>query len=54
VKVEILVRDWDINRAMEVIADAVRTGGIGDGKIFVLDASSAMRIRTGEVGVYAL
>ena len=54
VKVEILVRDWDINRTMEVIADAVRTGGIGDGKIFVLDASSAMRIRTGEVGVYAL
>jgi APA family basic amino acid/polyamine antiporter len=54
VKVEILVRDWDINRTMDVIADAVRTGGIGDGKIFVLEASSAMRIRTGEVGVYAL
>lgn len=54
VKIELLVRDWDVDRAMEVITDATRTGGIGDGKIIVLEASSALRIRTGERGVYAL
>ncbi len=53
-KVEILVRDWDVDRTMEVITEATRTGGIGDGKIIVLEASSALRIRTGERGVYAL
>lgn len=53
-KVEILVRDWDVARTMEVITEATRTGGIGDGKIIVLEASSALRIRTGERGVYAL
>lgn len=53
-KVEILVKDWDVNRAMDVIAGALRTGNIGDGKIIVYDASTAMRIRTGEKGVYAL
>jgi len=54
VKVEVLVRDWDINHAMKVIGDAVRTGGIGDGKLLVLEAASAMRIRTNERGVVAL
>jgi amino acid transporter len=54
VKIEVLVRDWDVNKTMQVITSAVRTGNIGDGKIIVYDASSAMRIRTGEKGVYAL
>ena len=54
VKIEVLVRDWDVNKTMQVITGAVRTGNIGDGKIIVFDASSAMRIRTGEKGVYAL
>ena len=54
VKIEVLVRDWDVNKTMQVITSAVRTGNIGDGKIIVFDASSAMRIRTGEKGVYAL
>jgi len=53
-KLEIIVRDWDVDRAMTVIAEAARTGNIGDGKIIVLEASSAMRIRTGEKGVYAM
>jgi len=53
-KLEILVRDWDVNRAMDVIADTLRTGNIGDGKIVVYEAASAMRVRTGERGVYAL
>lgn len=53
-KLEILVRDWDVEKTMEVIGNALRTGAIGDGKIFVFDATSAMRVRTGEKGVYAL
>jgi len=53
-KLEILVRDWDMERAMDVIADTLRTGNIGDGKIVVYEAASAMRVRTGERGVYAL
>jgi nitrogen regulatory protein P-II 1 len=54
IKLEILVRDWDVDRAMDVIADTLRTGNIGDGKIVVYEAASAMRVRTGERGVYAL
>ena len=53
-KLEILVRDWDVDRAMDIIADTLRTGNIGDGKIVVYEAASAMRVRTGEKGVYAL
>ena len=53
-KLEVLVRDWDMERAMDVIADTLRTGNIGDGKIVVYEATSAMRVRTGERGVYAL
>ena len=53
-KLEVLVRDWDTERAMDVIADTLRTGNIGDGKIVVYEAASAMRVRTGETGVYAL
>jgi len=54
VKLEVIVRDWDVDRTMSVISEAARTGNIGDGKIFVLEASAAMRIRTGEKGVYAV
>ncbi len=54
VKLEILVRDWDVNRTMQVISDSLRTGNIGDGKIIVFEAASTMRIRTGEKGVFAL
>jgi len=53
-KLEILVRDWDVHRTMDTIANSLRTGEIGDGKIVVFEAVSAMRIRTAEKGVYAL
>jgi len=36
------------------VSNAARTGRVGDGKIFVLDVRSAMRVRTGERGVIAL
>jgi APA family basic amino acid/polyamine antiporter len=53
-KLEILVRDWDVEHTMDTIADTLRTGNIGDGKIVVFDASSTMRVRTGEKGIRAV
>jgi nitrogen regulatory protein PII len=54
VRVDIVVREYDVPRLMDIIREAACTGNIGDGKIFVTDASSAMRIRTGEKGIDAL
>lgn len=48
VKIEIGVRDEVLQRAVEAIQNAARTGSIGDGKIFVYDLEKAVRIRTGE------
>ena len=53
-KLELAVDDALLDRAIEAIRLAAHTGRIGDGKIFVLDLQSAMRIRTGETGVEAL
>ena len=47
-KLEILVRDDDVERVITTIADAANTGKIGDGKIFVREISDVVRIRTGE------
>jgi nitrogen regulatory protein P-II 1 len=49
-----VVREWDVQAVMDIIGEAARTGAVGDGKIFVTDASEAMRIRTGERGIEAL
>ena len=54
VRVDLMVNDWDVPSVMEIIRDVLFTGNVGDGKIFVYDAIDAMRIRTGEKGVYAL
>ena len=54
VKVEVVVADSLVEKAMDAIVKAAHTGKIGDGKIFILDLMSAMRIRTGEVGSDAL
>ncbi len=54
VKVEVVVDDNQTDSVVEVIAKAANTGRIGDGKIFVVDVQSAMRIRTGETGAEAL
>ena len=43
-----------VERAVEAILKAARTGRIGDGKIFVLDVEEAVRIRTGETGADAI
>jgi nitrogen regulatory protein P-II 2 len=54
VKLEIAVDDDLVDRIVETIGDAARTGKIGDGKVFVLDLEGAMRVRTGEMGAEAL
>lgn len=48
VKLEVVVDDNLVERTVEAIATAARTGRIGDGKIFVTPVESAVRIRTGE------
>ena len=53
-KLEIAVESEKLEEVIEALSRSARTGTIGDGKIFVLDLESAMRIRTGEVGVQAL
>ena len=48
VKVEVVVKDTDVDRCVEAIIKAARTGKIGDGKIFVTNVEQVLRIRTGE------
>ncbi len=54
VKIEIVLEDNLVERAVETIDQAARTGRIGDGKIFVTNVEDAIRIRTGENGADAL
>jgi len=54
VKVEVVLDDDLVPKAVEAIERAARSGKIGDGKIFVLPVDEAVRIRTGERGVNAL
>ena len=49
VKVEVVVKDADLDRSIEAIVKAAKTGKIGDGKIFVTGIEQVVRIRTGEV-----
>ncbi|HHO67528.1 MAG TPA: P-II family nitrogen regulator [Gammaproteobacteria bacterium] len=48
VKLEIVVKEEDVERCMETITRAAQTGKIGDGKIFVSAVEKVVRIRTGE------
>jgi nitrogen regulatory protein P-II 1 len=50
VKVEVVVGDALVDKAMDAIVKAARPGKIGDGKIFVCDVGQVVRIRTGETG----
>ncbi|MFZ0791186.1 MAG: P-II family nitrogen regulator [Chromatiaceae bacterium] len=54
IKVEIAVDDGLVDKVIEAISGAARTGKIGDGKIFVFDLQQVIRIRTGETGSDAL
>jgi nitrogen regulatory protein P-II 1 len=50
VKVEVILADNMVDKAIDAIIKAARTGKIGDGKIFVTDVGQVVRIRTGETG----
>ncbi len=54
VKVEVVIADALVERALEAIVKAARTGKIGDGKIFVTTVEQVIRIRTGESGEAAV
>lgn len=54
IKIEVVVPSDQLDRVIEVITEAARTGQIGDGKIFVWSLDRTLRIRTGETDEYAL
>ena len=54
VRIEIVLDDGMVERVIEAIANAARTGRIGDGKIFVSPIDHAVRIRTGETDLDAV
>ncbi|MEL7256778.1 MAG: P-II family nitrogen regulator [Pseudomonadota bacterium] len=54
IKLEIVVSAAMVDQVVETISTTARTGKIGDGKIFVLDVTQAMRVRTGETNEDAL
>ena len=54
IKIEVALAPDVVDKAVEAIQKAAKTGQIGDGKIFVYDLNQAVRIRTGESGVGAV
>ncbi|MSQ12317.1 MAG: P-II family nitrogen regulator [Dehalococcoidia bacterium] len=54
VKLELVVKDADAKRVVDIIVQAARTGNVGDGKIFVSPVEDVTRVRTGEHGEQAL
>jgi nitrogen regulatory protein PII len=54
IKVEIAVTENDRDKVVEALIEASKTGNVGDGKVFVLPLTDAVRIRTGETGESAL
>ena len=50
IKVEIILPDENVDKVVEAITNAAKTGRIGDGKIFILPLDEVIRIRTGEKG----
>ena len=53
-KIEVVVKDADVKRAVDLLMGAARTGNIGDGKIFIIPVENAIRVRTGEQGEIAV
>ena len=54
VKIEVVVKNGDVERCIEAIVKAAKTGKIGDGKIFVTSVEQVVRIRTGEADEAAI
>ncbi|MQY28087.1 Nitrogen regulatory protein P-II [Nocardia sp. RB56] len=54
VRVEVVVDESQVERVIEVITEAARTGKIGDGKVWITPVDAVIRVRTGERGADAL
>lgn len=54
IKIEIVINDDVVDKAIDAVIAAARTGKIGDGKVFVSDVHETIRIRTGERGSAAI
>ena len=54
IRVDVVVNTWDVPHVIDVMKEVLYTGNKGDGKIFVLEADEAVRVRTGETGVAAV
>ena len=54
VKIEVIVRDEDVDKVVETIMKTAQTGRVGDGKIFIIPVEDVIRIRTGERGEQAI
>lgn len=54
IKMELVVSDEDVEEVIKIITSTVRTGEVGDGKIFVYNVEDAVRIRTGDRGQSAI
>ena len=54
VKIEVIVRDEDVEKVVETIMKTAHTGRVGDGKIFIIPVEDVIRIRTGERGEQAI
>ena len=54
IKVEVVLDDASVGKAVSAIVGAGKTGQVGDGKIFVYDIADVVRVRTGESGESAL
>jgi nitrogen regulatory protein PII len=50
VKIECVVSDRDVRTVVDIMLEHGRTGGVGDGKVFVINVEEAYRVRTGEAG----
>jgi nitrogen regulatory protein P-II 1 len=54
VKIEVVVQDEILEKVVDAVTKAAKTGRIGDGKIFVIPVEDTIRIRTGETGEEAI
>jgi len=54
IKIEVVLPDELVERAIEAIKNTAKTGKVGDGKIFVMNVEEVIRIRTGESGIDAV
>ena len=54
IRVEVVIDDAQVDKTIDVIVEAARTGKIGDGKVWVTPVETVIRVRTGERGVDAL